>query len=172
MTTYFPYPNSSTSGKYPYPAVSFHTEIYALLLSDFQLQGIFLWVPMSGECLPLVHKFVHQMVFAKTRKHSFHRLGKRKSKLKIQTEPHRAQNSNRNKVFTAQSRLKILTEPHRIQNSNFNKIITVQRSNKISSAHSANHQQPIRRSSGFKFTAGQSEKSACSLTLRARTYSH
>ena len=54
MTTYFPHPSSSTSGKYP--AVSVPTEIYALLLSVYQLHDILLWGPLSGAYLPLVQK--------------------------------------------------------------------------------------------------------------------
>ena len=44
------------NGKYSYPAVSVPSEIYALLLSIFQLQNILLWGPMSGEYLPLVQR--------------------------------------------------------------------------------------------------------------------
>ena len=54
MTTYFPHPSSSAGGKHP--AVSVPTEIYALLLSVFQLHDILLWGPMSGEYLPLVQR--------------------------------------------------------------------------------------------------------------------
>ena len=54
MTTYFQHPSPSMSGKHP--AVSVPTEIYALLLSVFQLHDILLWGPLSGEYLPLVQK--------------------------------------------------------------------------------------------------------------------
>ena len=50
MTTYFPHPSGKS------PSVSVPTEIYALLLSIFQLHEILTWGPMNGEYLPLVQR--------------------------------------------------------------------------------------------------------------------